>query len=182
MLHLFQLCGFVGTKGGFAGCHAEDVTHFGKCSRTVHLPVCPCVLICWAALPFSPAKRHVAGGKRVLGAGGDHQFVGDWDACVGSKELTFLLFVSVDGQGEARVDASVEVGYVVIQVGLADLGVCSENVLDTRAWVDAVKSFCWIVKDGVVDVIDGGGELVSSDCQYKLVGCPHFARGNVGGS
>ena len=40
----FHLRGLVGTKGGFACCHAGDVTHFGKCSHPVNLPVCPCVL------------------------------------------------------------------------------------------------------------------------------------------
>jgi len=140
------------------------------------------VLNCWAALPFSPAKRHVATGKRVLGAGGDHQFVGDWNARVGCKDLTLLLFASVDGQGEAGVNAGVEFGNVVVKVGLADLGVRCENVLHKRAEVDAVKSFRWIVKDGVVDVIDGGGKLVASDGQYVPVGCPCFARGDVRGS
>ena len=95
LLCLFQLCGLVGTKGGFASCHAGDVTHFGKCSRPVHLPVCPCVLICWAVLPFSPAEHHVAAGKRVLGAGGDHQFVRDRDACVGGKDLTLVPCLQV---------------------------------------------------------------------------------------
>jgi hypothetical protein len=71
----------------------------------------------------------------VLGAGGDHQFVRNRDACVGGKDLTLLLFASVDGQWGGQgsgVDAGVEVGHVVIQVGLADLGVRCENVLDKR--------------------------------------------------
>ncbi len=156
--------------------------HFGKCSRPVNLPVCPCVLNCWAALPFSPAERHVAAGKRVLGSGGGHQFVGDRDARVGGEDLTLLLFASVDGQGEAGVNDGFEFGHVVVQAGLADLGVRCENVLDMCAEVDAVKSFRWIVEDGVVDVIDGGGKLVTSDGQYKPIGCPCFARGDVGGS
>ena len=139
ILRLFHLRGLVGAKGGFAGCHAGGVTHFGECSHPVNLPVCLCVLNCWAALPFSPAER-VATGKRVLGAGGDHQFVGDRDARVGGEDLILLLFVSVDGQGEAGVDADVEAGHVVVQVGLADLGICCDNVLDERAEVNAVKS------------------------------------------
>ena len=121
----------------------------------------------------------------MFGAGGDHQFIGDRDAPVGGKHLTLLLFASVDGQGqgEAGVDAGVEFGHVVVQVGLADLGVRCENVLDERAEVDAVKSFSWIDKDGVVDVINGGGKLVASDGdgQYKPVGCPSLACGDVGG-
>ncbi len=38
--------------------------------------------------------------------------------------------------------------------------------------VDDVKSFSWIVKDGILDVIDGGGELVACDGQDKAVSCP----------
>ena len=55
LLRLFDFHGLVGTEGGFACCHAGDVTHFGKCSHPVDLPVVPCVLNCWEALPFSPA-------------------------------------------------------------------------------------------------------------------------------
>ena len=36
------------------------------------------------------------------------------------------------------------------------------------------ESFCRIVKDGIVDVVDGGGELVRSDDQCKLEGGPCF--------
>ncbi len=118
----------------------------------------------------------------MFGAGGDHQLVGDRDACVGSEDLVLLLFSSVDGQGEAGVNAGVEFGHVVVQVELADMGIRGENMLDKSAEVDAVKSFCWIVKDGVIYIIDGGGELVASDGQYKPVGCPSFARRDVGGS
>jgi hypothetical protein len=181
LLRLFHLRSLVGTKGGFACCHVGDVTHFGKCSHPVNLPVCPCVLNCWSVLPFSPAEHHVAAGKRVFGAGGDHQFVGDRDARVGGEDLTLLLFAIVSGQGGAGVDAGVEFGHVVNQVGLADLGVHCENGLNKCTEVDTVKSFCWIVKDGVVDVIDGGSKLVTSDGQYEPVGCPCFARGDVGG-
>ena len=57
------------------------------------------------------------------------------------------------------------------------------HVLDKRAEVDTVKSFRWIVEEGVVDVIDGGGKLVASDGdgQYKPVGCPSLACGDGGG-
>jgi hypothetical protein len=181
LLRLFDLRGLVGAKGGFAGCHAGDVASFGKCSRP-YFQVRPCVLYCWAALPFSPAEHHVAAGKCVFGAGGDHQLGGDQDSHVGSEDLTLLLFSSVDGQGKAGVNAGVEFGHVVVQFGLADLGVHGKNMLDKPSEADADKSFHLIVKDGVVDIIDGGGKLVVSDGQYEHVGCPSFARGDVGGS
>jgi hypothetical protein len=45
-------------------------------------------------------------------------------------------------------------------------------MLDECAEVNAVESFRWIVEDGVIDVINGGGKLVASDGQYELVCCP----------
>jgi len=140
------------------------------------------VLIGWAALPFSPVECHVAAGEWVLGSGGYHQFVGDRDSCVGGKDSALLLFVQVDGQWEARVDADVELGHVVVKVGLADLGVRGQDVLNQRAEVNAIESFCQIIKDGVVDDVNGGGKLVSSDGEDKAVGSPCFSRGNVDGT
>ncbi len=118
----------------------------------------------------------------MLGSGGDHELVGDWDSCVGGKDLALLLFARVDGQWEAGVDADVELGHVVLQVRLADLGIRGQDVLDQCAEVDVIESFCQIVEDGVVDVVDGGGELISSDGKDKVVGSPCFARGNVDGA
>jgi hypothetical protein len=59
-----------------------------------------------------------------------HGFVGDGDTSIGSKDLTFLLLPRVDSKGEARVDAGKEVGHVVIQIRLADLGIGVEDVHD----------------------------------------------------
>ena len=64
---------------------------------------------------------------------------------------------------EAGVDADVELGHVVVQVRLADLGVCGQDVLDQHAEVNAIESFCRIIEDSVVDVVNGGGELVLSE-------------------
>jgi hypothetical protein len=87
----------------------------------VEFPNRPSVLNCWAALPLSPVEHHVATKDRVLGSGDDHELVGDRDSCVGGKDLALLLFARVDGQWDAGVDADVELGHVVVQVGLADL-------------------------------------------------------------
>ena len=182
LLCLFNLGGLVGTEGRVAGRHAGDVSHFSKRRSPVEFPISPRVIIGGAALPFSPVECHVAAGERVLGPGGYHQFVGNWDSCVGGEDLALLLFARVDGQWEAGVDADVELGHVVVQVGLADLGVRGQDVLNQRAEVNAVESFCRIIEDGVVDVVDGGGELVSSDGEDKAVGSPCFPRGNVDGT
>ncbi len=42
------------------------------------------------------------------------------------------------------------------------------------------ESFCRIVKDGIVYLVDGGGELVGSDDQYKLVVGPCFCMRRYG--
>jgi len=54
--------------------------------------------------------------------------------------------------------------------------------LDQRAEVDAIEAFCWFIENGVVDVVDGGGKLVSSDGEDKAVSSPCFARGDVDGA
>ena len=99
-----------------------------------------------------------------------------------TKTLALLLLARVDGQWEAGVDADVELGHVVVQVGLADLGVRGQYVLDQRAEIDAVESFHRIIEDGVVDVVDGGGKLVPSDGKDEAVGSPCFLRGDVDGA
>ncbi len=66
----------------------------------------------------------------MLGTCGDHGFVGDGNTGIGGEDLTFLLLPHVDGEGEIRVDARMEVGHVVIQIRLADLGVGVEDVHD----------------------------------------------------
>ncbi len=66
----------------------------------------------------------------MLGTCGDHGFVGDGDSGIGCKDLIFLLFPHLNGEGEAQVDARMEVSQVVIQIRLADLGVGVEDVHD----------------------------------------------------
>jgi hypothetical protein len=57
----------------------------------------------------------------VIDPCGDHGLVGDGESGIGSKDLAFLLFPCVDGEGEAQVDARMEVGHSAIQIRLADL-------------------------------------------------------------
>ncbi len=49
---------------------------------------------------------------------------------------------------------TVEVGQVVVKVGLANLCVPSGNVLYKRAEVNTVQPLNWIVKDCIEDVVD----------------------------
>ena len=53
-------------------------------------------------------------------------------------------------------------------------------MLDQRAEIDAIEAFRWIIENGIVDVVDGGGELVSSDGEDEAVSSP--ARGDVDGA
>ncbi len=55
-------------------------------------------------------------------------------------------------------------------------------MLDQRAELDAVEAFCWVIENGIEDVVDGGGELVSSDGEDYAVSSPCFARGDVVGA
>jgi hypothetical protein len=72
-------------------------------------PLCPCTGLSHA-VPDMPTK--------LLSSHG------------GSKDLTVLLLPCVDSKREARVDAGMEVGHVVIQIRLADLGIGVEDVHD----------------------------------------------------
>jgi hypothetical protein len=107
----------------------------------------------------------------VLGTCGDHGFVGDGDSSIGSKDLIFLLFSCVDSEGEAQVDAGVEVGHVVIQIRLADLGIGGEDVHDKGAEINCVETFSGVVKNSVVDVVYGRRELVACDGEDHFVAC-----------
>ncbi len=118
----------------------------------------------------------------MLGACGDHGLLGDGDSGIGCEDLVFLLFPSVDGKGEARVNAAMEIGHVVIQIKLADLGIGSEDVYEERAEIDGIKTFSGVVKDGVVDMVDCHHELVTRDGVDHLVGVPCLACGGIGGT
>ncbi len=118
----------------------------------------------------------------MLGTCGDHGFFGDKDSGIGSEDLTFLLFSGVDGKGEAQVDSGIEVGHVVIQIRLANLGVGVEDVHDKGAKNDGVETFGGVVKNGVVDVIICHHELVACDGEDHLVGVPRLASDSVGGA
>jgi hypothetical protein len=117
----------------------------------------------------------------MLGACGDHGFVEDEDSGISCKDLAFLLFPSVYGKGEARVDAGTEVSHVVIQIRLADLGVDGEDVQDEGAEIDGIETFGGVVKNGIVDVINCCCKLVVCDGEDHLVGVPSLVCSGVGG-
>ncbi len=52
---------------------------------------------------------------------------------------------------------------------------------DERTQIDTVEALDWIVQYGLVDVVDGGGELVAGDGEDQAIGCPRLASGSVGG-
>ncbi len=118
----------------------------------------------------------------MLGTCGDHSFVGDGDSGIGGKDLTFLLFPRVNGKGEAQVDAGMEVGHVVVQISLADLGVGVEDVHDKGAEIDGVETFGGVTKNGKVDVVDCCCKLIACDGEDHLVGVLCLASSSIGGT
>jgi hypothetical protein len=118
----------------------------------------------------------------MLGTCGDHGFVGDGDSGIGGKDLTFLLFPCINGKDEAQVDAGMEVGHVVVQIRLADLGVGVEDVHDEGAEIDGIETFNGVVKNRVVDVVDHRHKSIVCDGEDHLVGVPYLASGGIGGA
>ncbi len=116
----------------------------------------------------------------MLDTCGDHGLVRDRDSGIG-KDLPFLLFPCVDGKGEAQVNAGMEVGYVVIQIRLADLGIGGEDVHDEGAEIDGIETFGGVLKNGIVDVLDRCRELVACDGEDHLEGVPCFTGSSIGG-
>ncbi len=129
-MSLVEFGSLICTNCYVAGGHAIDIAHLGKGSGPMGLPVGLSVVDNWAMFPLAPGQRHVAARQGVLGTCGDHGFVGDGDTGIGGEDLTFLLLPCVDGKGEAGVDAGMQVGHVVIQIRLDDLGVGVEDVHD----------------------------------------------------
>ncbi len=129
-MSLVEFGGLICTKRCVTGSHAIDIMHLSKGSGPMGLPVGPSVVDDWATFLLAPGQRYVAARQGMLGSCGGHSFVGDGDTSIGGKDLTFLLLPCVDGEGESRVDAGMEVSYVVIQIRLANLGVGVEDVHD----------------------------------------------------
>ncbi len=119
-------------------------------------------------VPFVPCHGHVATRKCVICPGGDHGGLGDEYSHVEGKYLAAFLLPRVDSQGQAWINPHVEVGQVVIEVGLANLRVRSGNVLDKHAKVDTVQALNRIVEDCVEYVVNGSSKLVVSDGTDKV--------------
>ncbi len=116
----------------------------------------------------------------MFGPGGDHGGVGDGDAGVIRKYLAFFLFPGVHGQWQDWVYAGVEFHEVIIQVGLADLGIRRQDVCDEHTQIDAVEALDRIVQYGIVDVVDNGGKLVAGDGEDQAIDRPCLAIGSIG--
>jgi hypothetical protein len=99
--------------------------------------------------PLAPGQCHVAARLGVLGISGDFVFVGDGDSGISGEDLTFFLFPCVNGKGEAQVDAGMEVGHVIIQIRLEDLGIGVEDVHDKGMEIDGIETFGGAIKNGI---------------------------------
>ncbi len=111
----------------------------------MHLPVGPGVIGNGMMLPFVPCQGHVSSGEGVFGPSGDHGSVGDEDAGVVCEYLAFFLLSGVHCQWQDWVNAGVEFCEVIIQVGLADLGIHCQDVCEKRTQMDAIEALVWIV-------------------------------------
>ncbi len=147
----------------------------------MHLPVGPGVIGNGTKLPFAPHQGHVPGGKGMCGPSGDHGGIQNGDASVVCKYLAFFLLPGVHGQWQDWVDAGVEFREIIIQVGLADLGIPCQDVCDEQMQINAVEALDRIVQYGIVDVIDGGSKLVAGDGEDQAIGHPCLASSNIGG-
>ena len=179
-LRLLFCC--VGPEARFGRRHAVDVPRFGKHSSPVCLPIGPGVVGHRSATPLPPRQGHVSGRERMFCARRDHRGFGDGDTRVGGKIPAFLLLPGVDGEGEDRIHADVELGHVVVHVRLADLGIRCEDVHHQCAEVNAVEPLDGIIEHGVVDVVDGRGKLVAHDGEDEAICCPCLLCGGVGGT
>jgi hypothetical protein len=65
-----------------------------------------------------------------------------------------------------------EVGHVVIQIRLADLGVGSEDVHDKGVEIDCIGTFGGILKNSIVDIVNCYCKLVTCEGEDHLVGVP----------
>ncbi len=118
----------------------------------------------------------------MVSACGDHGLVGDGDSGIVCVDLAFLLFPSVDGKGEAQIDAKMEVGHVVIQIRLADLSISGEDMHDKGAETDGVETFGGVFKNNIVDVVDCCRKSVVCDGEDHLVGVSCLTCSGIGGN
>ncbi len=118
----------------------------------------------------------------MFGACGDHGLVKDGNSGGGCKDLAFLLFPCVDGKGEAQANAGMEVGHVVIQIRLTDLGIGGEDVHDKGVEINGLETFGGVVKNGIVDVVDCHRKSVACNDEDYLVCmyiCLSYSRGRL---
>jgi hypothetical protein len=94
------------------------------------LPVVPPVLKEGMTFPLSPYKHHVPTVESMLGLVCYHHFLGDGHTCILQERLELLLLACVDCKWEVGINSLVEIGDVVIEIRLADLGICSMDVGD----------------------------------------------------
>ncbi len=98
---------------------------------------------------------------------------------VQGKHVTFFLRACVDSKHEGRFYASVELGHVIVGLGLGDQGVGGTNVVDENP---GQRSFGGIVERGIIEVLDCHRQLVPCDGADDDVSVPRLTFGEVGGS
>ncbi len=88
----------------------------------------------------------------------------------------------VDGKWEGSFNAGVELGHVVIDVGLGDQCVGGSDVGDEIREGNRVETLGGILERGIIYVVDSRLKLVRCDGANNDVGIPCLAVGKVGNS
>ncbi len=172
-------CGLI-CKCAVAGPHPVDVVRLCKCCCPGDLPVVPRVVKDGVTLSLLSVKVHVSTGEGGLCPGGDHRCLGDGHLSVLCKRLTFFLFVGVNRKWEHSVVLCHRILHVVINIWLQDCCIRPADVSRQIAEGNCVQSFSWVVKCGIVNVVDGHGKLAVCDDAQDEVKLPCFLFCKVG--
>jgi hypothetical protein len=127
-----------------------------------------------------PRKFHAAAVEGGFRAGSYHCGFGNENASILGKRLAFLLFACVNGKWGGRLDASVELSHVVVNIRLGDQCVGSANVGDKVLEGDCIKSLGGIIESSIIHVVNGRSKLVACDGVDDDVGIPRLSFGKVG--
>ena len=71
--------------------------------------------------------------------------------------MVIIFFAGVDGKLQACTDSLIESRYVVVDVGLADIALSVQDVVEVGTGVDFVEAFVGVVYFRIIHGLDGFG-------------------------
>ena len=140
-----------------------DITLLIEWDGPVRLPVWPCLAGGDGVASFAPCLSEASALEHVIASRCYHRGFRDGDVGVFSKLLARLLFVRLDGEREAEIDACAEYHKVFVDLVLGDLTVTVADVVDYVEKFYVVETFVGIVQPSVVDGVDDGNGKVDSN-------------------